>query len=261
VTSWAQARGLVVEPRFNCQNMTALKAILTNPAVQQRTIAQLVQLTLTYGYQGINVDFESNDASAYRTALSKFAASFATALHAHGKKLSLEVSAAYYNQLTGRAGFYDYRALSAAADQVVVMAWGKAWATSAPGGLDQMPWFQSVLNYVATMPLKSKFTIAMTFYGVDWPAGGGATHPGTPLEFLNVRALIARYSAVPVLDPTADDPHFSYVDSAGVHHDVWYSNRRTIADRVALARKLGLGVGFWRLGREDPGIWEDSAIN
>jgi spore germination protein YaaH len=255
VTSWALRRGLRVEPRFNCQNMAALKAILTNSAVQQHLIAQLVNLTLKYGYQGINIDFESNDASAYRAALSNFATNFATALHAHSKKLSMEVSAAYYNQLVGRAGFYDYRALSAVADQVIVMAWGKAWAVSPPGGLDQMPWFRTVLAYVHTMPLRSKFTIAMTLYGFDWPSGGGPAHAGTPLEWRNVRALIGRYHVQPVLDPTADDPHFSYVDSAGTHHDVWYSNRRTIADRVALARSLGLGVAFWRLGREDPDIW------
>lgn len=42
---------------------------------------------------------------------------------------------------------------------------------------------------------------------------------------------------------------------------VWYSNRRMIGDRVALARKLGLGIGFWRLGREDRAIWDDSGIN
>lgn len=260
VTAWAVRRGIRVEPRFNCQNMAALKAMLTNQAVQQHVIAQLVQLTLKHGYQGINIDFESNDASAYRAQLSSFIATFATALHAHGKKLSVEASAAYYNQLTGRAGFYDYRALSAAADQVIVMDWGKSWAVSPPGGLDPMPWFKSVLAYVATMPVRSKFTIAMTLYGFDWPSGGGAAHPGTPLEWRNVRKLIGHYAVEPVLDPTADDPHFSYVDAFGTHHDVWYSNRRTIADRVAAARKLGLGVGFWRLGREDPDIWGTSLI-
>jgi spore germination protein YaaH len=255
VTSWALRRGLVVEPRFNCQNEAAIKAILTNSAVQQHIISQLVNLTLKYGYQGINIDFESNDLSAYRNQLTNFATHFATALHAHGKKLSMEVSAAYYNQLVGRAGFYDYKALAAVADEIYVMVWGKSWAVSPPGGLDPMPWFQSVLAYVDTMPLKSKFSIIMTFYGFDWPSGGGPSHPGTPIEWRSTRALIQKYHVTPAVDPTADDPHFSYTDSAGIHHDVWYSNRRTIADRVALARRLGLGVGFWRLGREDPDIW------
>jgi spore germination protein YaaH len=259
VTGWALKRGITVEPRYNCQNMAALKAILTNQSVQQRLIVQLVSVAVAHGYQGINIDFESNDASQYRAQLSAFAANLASSLHAEHKKLSIEVSAAYYNQLTGRAGFYDYHALSAAADQVVVMAWGKSWATSTAGGLDPMPWFQSVLDYTATMPEPSKFTITMTMYGIDWPSGGGTSHPGTPLEWRDVRAEMAKYHATPVWDTTDDDPHFSYTAS-GVHHDVWFSNARTLGDRIAIARKLGMGIGFWRLGREDPYIWSDVGI-
>ncbi len=255
VTSWSQERGISVEPRFNCQNQAALVAILTNPTIQQHVVAALVQLAVTKGYQGINIDFESNNAAQYRNALTHFITNLTTALHAQGKKLSVEVSAAYYNQLTGRAGFYDYHALAAVADQVVVMDWGKAWATSAPGGLDPMPWFASVLAYVHTMPVASKFTIVMTLYGIDWPGAGGSAHPGTPLEWINVRALINKYHATPVVDPVADDPHFSYVDANGVTHSVWYSNHHTIVDRVALARSYGFGVAYWRLGREDPDIW------
>jgi spore germination protein YaaH len=260
VTGWAQARGITVEPRYNCQNMAALKAILTNHAVQQSLIVGLVAQAVAHNYQGINIDFESNDASQWRNQLSAFAGSLASSLHAEGKKLSIEVSAAYYNQLTGRAGFYDYHALSAVADQVVVMAWGKSWATSPPGGLDPMPWFQSVLKYTATMPVPSKFTVIMTMYGIDWPAGGGPSHPGTPLEWTFVHQEMERYHQTPIWDTTDDDPHFAYTDASGVHHDVWYSNARTIADRIAIARKLGMGIGFWRLGREAQNIWDDPGI-
>ena len=253
VTAWAEARKIAVEPRLNCQDVTAIQAILTNATVQHQIISQLVALTSAHGYAGINIDFESAPATE-RTAFSTFIHTLGTALHAAGKRLAVEVSAAYYNQLTGRAGFYDYRALAAAADKVVVMAWGKAWATSAPGGLDQQPWFGTVLAYVKTMPNPAKFRIGLTFYGIDWPDGGGAAHPGTPLEWYAVRHLIAQYAATPTLDPTADDPHFRYVAS-GVTHDVWYSNARTVGDRAALASADGFGIALWRLGREQPAIW------
>lgn len=260
VTTWSRERGITVEPRFNCQNQAALKAILTNQSVQSATISALVNLTTVHGYQGINVDFESNDASQYRANLTAFITRFAAALHAQGKRLSVEVSAASYNQLTGRAGFYDYKGLSAVADKVVVMAWGKFWATSGPGGLDPMPWFDAILSYVATMPSPGRFTIAMTMYGIDWPAGGGSTHPGTPLEWTFVQELIAKYHARPVLDAATDDRHFTYTDASGTHHDVWYSNSRTVGDRILEARKLHLGIAFWRLGREDPDIWANPGI-
>src|SRR4029078_9580346 len=136
-------------------------------------------------------------ASQYRANMTAFIGKFAAALHARGKRLSVEVSAASYNQLTGRAGVYDYKEISAGAAQVVVMAWGKAWATSAPGGLDPLPWFDSILAYVATMPKPGKFTISMTPHGIDGADRGTTTHPGTPLEWTFVQGLIAKYHARP----------------------------------------------------------------
>jgi spore germination protein YaaH len=110
------------------------------------------------------------------------------------------------------------------------------------------------------MPSPGRFTIAMTMYGIDWPAGGGPTHPGTPLEWTFVQELIAKYHARPVLDAATDDRHFTYTDASGTHHDVWYSNSRTVGDRILEARKLHLGIAFWRLGREDPDIWANPGI-
>jgi len=37
-------------------------------------------------------------------------------------------------------------------------------------------------------------------------------------------------------------------------------NSRTVGDRIAQARRLHLGIAFWRLGREDPDVWTDPGI-
>ncbi len=70
-------------------------------------------------------------------------------------------------------------------------------------------------------------------------------------------ALAGEYGATPEWDAEAADPHFSYTDASGVHHEVWYSDQQSIGARVALAEALGLGgVGLWHLGSEDQSIWE-----
>jgi spore germination protein YaaH len=255
VTGWAEARGIAVMPRLNCQNPTDENQILNEPAAGQAMIDQLASLCATYGYQGIQIDFEGAQ-PAERNPFTAFITALATRLHSQGDKLSTIVTAKYYNIMSGRAAMYDDAALSGPSDYVFVLDWGKHWTTSGPGGMDELPWFKSVAEYTATLPNKSKFVLGMPMYGIDWPNGGGPSNPGTPLEFNNITALQSEFGVTGEWEPVAADPHFSYVDGNGVPHSVWYSDKQSIEVRVALAESLGLGVGLWHLGSEDQSIWE-----
>jgi len=255
VTDWARARQIEVMPRLNCQSPAIEDEILNEPAVGQRTIEQLAALCREKGYSGIQVDFEGAQ-PAERQPFTNWITALAAALHAQGDKLSTVVTAKYYNVTTGRAAMYDDAALSDVSDYIFVLDWGLHWTTSTPGGMDEMPWFKRVAEYTATMPNRSKFILGMPMYGIDWADGGGPANPGTPLEYDEVMALASEYGATPEWDAEAQDPHFSYTDPGGVHHEVWYTDQQSIAARVALAESLGLGVGLWHLGSEDQSIWE-----
>lgn len=259
ITSWSRLRGIRVLPRFDCQRQGTLHSILTDAGRRDATIATLVALADRHDYDGINIDFENGDASD-RAALTEFVTRLAARLHAAGKRLSVEVSAKYERTTTGRSGLYDYEALGAVADHVFVMNWGWHWSTSVPGAPDEMERSRKVADYVATMPTRSRFVLGTHLYGMDWPGGGGPTNPASGLEHADVRGLIERHRPVPVLDPRSDAWTFGYVDGAGTRHEVWYPDATTIARRVRLARDRGLGIGFWRLGREDQRVWADPQI-
>jgi spore germination protein YaaH len=255
VTGWAEARQIEVLPRLNCQEPNYENEILNNPSIRQHTIEQLAALCRQYGYQGVQIDFEGAQPSE-REPFTEFITALAEKLHAQGDKLSTVVTAKYYNIMSGRAAMYNDAALSGPSDYVFVLDWGLHWTTSAPGGMDEMPWFKRVAEYTATLPNKSKFVLGMPMYGIDWPNGGGGANPGTPLEYDSIMALASEYGATLEWDAEAADPHFSYTDASGVHHEVWYTDQQSIAARVALAQSLGLGVGLWHLGSEDQSIWE-----
>ncbi|HEY2537143.1 MAG TPA: glycosyl hydrolase family 18 protein [Solirubrobacteraceae bacterium] len=255
ITGWSVARGIAVMPRLNCQNPGDENQILNEPAAQQAMISQLASMCSTYGYQGIQVDFEGAQPTE-RSAFTAFITALAARLHAQGDKLSTVVTAKYYNITSGRAAMYDDAALSVPSDYLFVLDWGLHWTTSGPGGLDELPWFKRVAEYTATMPNRSKFILGMPMYGIDWPGGGGGSNPGTPLEYNNVTALMSTYGITPEWNAEAADPHFSYTDANHVQHSVWYTDQQSVGIRVALAQSLGLGVGLWHLGSEDQSIWE-----
>jgi spore germination protein YaaH len=259
VTQWSRLRRIEVHPRFNCQRPATLHRILTEPALRAATIARLLDLARRHDYDGVNIDFE-NGAAGDRDALTAFVSDATAQLHAIGKRLSVEVSAKFQHTTTGRSGFYDYEALGRSADRVFVMNWGWHWSTSAPGAPDDLELARRVADYAASMPNRSRFVLGTHMYGMDWPNGGGPSNAATAIEYADVRALIARYGAKPVLDPLANAWVFTYTDAAGVPHEVWYPDAATIARRVQLARERGLGIGFWRLGKEDQQVWDDPQI-
>jgi spore germination protein YaaH len=257
VTAWAKLRRVPVMPRFNCQHADTLHLILTNPAAREASITGIMNLVRTYGYEGINLDFESGreeDADELVT----YARLLGRRLHNEGRKLSLEVSAKWDGFSTSRNRFYDYAGLVIHADHVFVMNWGYHWSTSTPGSPDDLPYVKRAADYAASMPFKRRFVIGSPLYGMDWPAGGGPAHPATALHHSEVMALMARYGARPRLDPTAYSWHFKYTDARGVGHDVWFNDRTTISARMQVAKDRGLGFGVWRLGQEDPGLWDVS---
>ncbi len=256
VTGFAKARNVPVMPRYNCQNLTALRAVLNDPATRQAVISGLVGLVQANGYSGINLDIESG-APSDRASLTSFVASLADALHAVGARLSIDVSPKVKDVPNHpRSTFYDYNALSQSADIVVVMAWGLHWSTSGPGSLVDLTWLSQVAGYVRTVANPQKFVIGTPGYGFDWAAGGGISHPADPLDFSDIQALLASTGAQPARDPASAELHFTYTDASGTGHEVWYADATSIAAALNVARGNGLGFAFWRTGQEDVTTWD-----
>jgi spore germination protein YaaH len=254
LTHWALARKIEVLPRLNCQNVADEEQILNEPAVREQLIDRLAALCETYGYSGMQMDFEGAPPSE-RNPFTAFITLLAERLHAQGEKLSTVVTAKYFNVPTGRAAMYDDAALSGPSDYVVVLDWGIHWSTSTPGSIDELPWFKRVAEYTATLPNREKFVLGMPLYGMDWPNGGGPGNPATAMEYASIATLAGQLGVTPEWEPSAASPHFSYTEN-GVGHEVWYVDRQSLEARAALASSLGLKIGLWRLGTEDQSIWE-----
>jgi spore germination protein YaaH len=252
ITGYASASHIVVMPRVNCQDGPTVHRILTDPATRTATLARLVALAHNARYAGLCVDFE-NDGAEDREALSAFVAALAQRLHARGKKLSVVVDGAGAQQAPPSAGLYDYAALSAAADSVFVLAWGAHWAGSAPGPIAPLSDVEATAAYIAQLPDASRFVLGAPMYGLDWPEGEGAGQ-ATAYQYSGITALARSVGATPVRDPASQELTFSYSQD-GVSHQVWYLDARAVRAVLAIGRAHGLGVGLWRLGREDQSLW------
>jgi spore germination protein YaaH len=258
VTGWSKRRGIMVMPRYNCQNGTVEHKIFTDPATREANLSSLVALVQQNGYDGVNLDFEAAPATD-RDAVSQFVEDLGARLHAIGRKLSVDVSPKTRDTDPNypRGNTFDYPALNQYADSLFLMMWGVHWSTSWPGPLADMSFMTTVLNYAdQAVPDRSKWVLGTPMYGLDWPAGGGINHPATPREYQEIMGLAAQYHGTPQWDPAAQEMSLGYTDSSGVSHQVWFENAQSIGARMALAKAHGFGgIGVWHLGSEDQAAW------
>jgi spore germination protein YaaH len=250
VTGWARQRGIAVEPRIETQDATTLHALLASPTNRHALVGRISALVATYGYDGVNIDFEAGPATD-RANLVAFASELSQTLHAQGARLTMAVGAMTGPTLIGRNGFYDLGALAAVCDHLFVMAWDLHWAGSAAGPISDATWVQRVIAYLLTIPNASRFIIGTQLYGFDWPLGARAT----PLEWDDMSALSASLGAAVQWDAVAQEPFFTYTDASNIPHTAYFANAQSVQGRFGPARAAGLGVGFWRLGDEDQETW------
>jgi spore germination protein YaaH len=254
VTAYARSQQIAVMPRFNCQDGATVHTILTEPAVRAATLARLVAIAHSGGYQGLNLDLE-NDGAADREALTSFVAALAARLHALGKKLSVVVDGVAEDDASRSTGFYDDRALASLADTVFVLAWGAHWQGSTPGPIAPLNAASATASYLASLPDASRFVLGAPMYGLDWPADGGPAHQATAYQYANVVALAHSEHAHVVRDPSSGELTFDYTDASGVAHQVWYMDATAVIALLRIARAHGLATGVWRLGEEDQRVW------
>jgi spore germination protein len=254
----ASARGLRLIPtisnsRYHRRDGALIDAIIDDPRARSRHVAAIVDLVRSHGWDGIDIDYESLPATA-RDAYSRFVRDLASALHAVHARLSVTLHAKTSEPGSWRgAQAQDWRAIGASADQVRVMAYDHATSDSSPGSIAPRGWVDEVLTFaVATIP-RDRVVLGLATYGYDWPAG----RSGTDLQWADVQDVAAKREARQRWDDAAQSPWLKYIDDRGRHHTVWFENARSLALKLDTARRYSIaGVVVWRLGGEDPGIWD-----
>ncbi|MBI4492822.1 MAG: hypothetical protein HY690_08535 [Chloroflexi bacterium] len=227
--------------------------LLTEPAVRERALAALVELARRW--DGLALDLE-NLAAADREAYTAFTRELRARLGGD-KLLAVAVPARTRDLRAGWAGGFDYAGLSESADLVFLMAYAFRTADSPEAGpTGPLPWIQAVLEHALTQVPREKLVLGLPAYGYDWALG--AAPPDPPARSVVYRAaveLARQHDQSPAYDWAASGASFRYHDGDR-EREVWYEDGRTFDQKLALVARFGLrGVGWWRLGGEDPAAW------
>ena len=222
-----------------------LAEALGEPARRANLIADLHSYVRERQYQGISIDFESVP-PATQARLAEFMEELYAVFHADGLSVSQSVP------VDDRA--FDFRRLAAANDYLILMAYDENASDNDPGPIASQAWFtRTVRARLAELPA-DKVVIGLGSYGYDWTEG---VKGADELSFQD-SLQHARESSAPVeFAPDAANPRYEYDDEQGRHHDVWFLDAVTAFNQaVATRHAKPRGYALWRLGSEDPAIWE-----
>ena len=224
--------------------------ILADPVLTAGNVSNLVALAVTNGYDGIDLDYENLPASD-RSAFTNFVDRLAVALHAQGKRLTVNVYAK-----TAEPGTWDgpkaqdWAAIGQVVDQVRIMTYEYHWSTSGPGPISPVTWVSDVLAFARTTIPAQKIMQGIPLYGYDWVGQSGVDR-----VWEDTRALATQYGATVNWDSTSASPWFAYTANRTTH-TVWFENAASVDAKLQVNAAYDVaGVTFWRLGGEDPGTW------
>ncbi|HEV2687900.1 MAG TPA: glycosyltransferase [Bryobacteraceae bacterium] len=222
-----------------------LQRVLNNSGARENLIDNIYSNLVEHKFAGVNIDFEQ-----LRDADREKMVSFMTALAAKLKPAGMLLTESIPTDDTA----YDLKRLAAICDYVVPMVYDEHYQSSEPGPVASENWFYSQLETLKKELPPSKTIIGFGNYGYDWIIG--SNKGGVEVSYGDVIAAAeANKNSSASWDSNQENPVLRY-RAGGDQHEIWFLDAVTALNQVQDISDAGFrGVGLWRLGAEDPGLW------
>lgn len=231
-------------------------AILNSEQVQNTLLGNVLQILRSKNYYGLDIDFEylyPRDREKYNNFLRKAVQRLNSSGYTVSTALAPKQSATQQGLLYEA---HDYPVHGGLVNHVIIMTYEWGFTYGPPMAVAPLDQVRKVINYAVTEIPRQKILMGIPNYGYDWALpyvqGTAATvvsNPGAVELALNRRAAIQ-------YDPQAQSPFFTYYDSNGRQHVVWFEDARSIMAKLMLVNQYRLGgISYWTIGRYFPQNW------
>ena len=232
------------------------RILLTDMAIQDKFLNNIVATAKKYGFRDIHFDFEylrPADREAYNRFLRKAKARFKSEGWLMSTALAPKTSA------TQKGKWYeghDYKAHGEISDFVVIMTYEWGYSGGPAMAVSPIDPVRKVLEYAISEMPSSKILMGQNLYGYDWTlpfVQGSVAKAVSPQQAIQ---LAAKHNVPIEYDAKAQAPHFNYRDEAGKQHEVWFEDARSIQAKFDLIKELKIrGMSYWKLGLAFPQNW------
>ncbi|PKR77470.1 spore gernimation protein [Halalkalibacillus sediminis] len=233
------------------------RIIVTDEAVQDKLLDEIIRIAQEIGFQDIHFDFEflpGENVEDYNQFLRKAKQRLSE------NDLLISTALAPKNRADQQGQWYeahDYGAHGEIVDFVVLMTYEWGYSGGPPMAVSPIGPVRDVVNYALTEMPAEKILLGQNLYGYDWtlpyePGGefAKAISPNRAIQIARENNQSIEY------DEEAQAPYFNYWDEDGNQHEVWFEDARSIQAKFDLIRELNLkGISYWKLGLAFPQNW------
>lgn len=223
-------------------------AIFTDMTAQDTLVQNILSLLRQKGYYGVNFNIEyvyPFDRESYNSFLRRMSEE----LHSRGYYLSTAIAPKESDEQQGLLyTAHDYAAHGEYCDRVIIMTYEWGYTYSSPQAVSPVNRIRRVLDYAVTKLPSGKILLGFSNYGYNWVL---------PWKQGQAASVISNSAAANLADSTfseikfnetAQAPYFNYTDPAGVRHEVWFEDARSVRARLNLVSEYNLaGISYWTL--------------
>lgn len=224
--------------------------VLAGTTSRTHLIDGLINTALEYGLDGLNIDFENISLDAGEPFI-QFIRELSIPCREHGIVLSVD----NYVPM-GHTDHYDRGEQGLVADYVVIMGYDEHYAGSdEAGSVASINFVESgIANTVEQVPAE-KVINGIPFYTRIWEtAGTSVSSQAVGME--KARAYIADHGITTRWDEETCQNYGEY-QSADGFCQVWLEDAESIRVKLNIMQKYGIaGVAEWKLGYEEPSVWD-----
>lgn len=246
----------------------AFHALLTDSSARVRAIAGMLRICRENKFYGLQFDFE-NIHVRDRDLYTSFYRQAADALHASGFAMSIavvprageDIGPTEYHKWIYEywRGAYDYKALGEIGDFMSLMTYDQHTHRTTPGPVAGLRWMEAVIRFVLPQVPASKISLGIPFYSYRWQPSyqNNQAHVwGRSLDYQEACGLADRFGSRWQWDEQ-DKVSFTYYPNHYINEFLFLEDARSFAAKLELVKKYGFkGISVWRLGHEDPKVWE-----
>jgi peptidoglycan-N-acetylglucosamine deacetylase len=217
-------------------------------SAESRTLLvnKLTDFVQKNGFDGLTIDFESVPKTSQADLLA-FMSELHKAFAAHNWRLLQSVpfgdsewNLPRYAQVT---------------DDLILMAYDQHYDSGKAGPIAAQEWFSATLDRQMSKLDPSHTIIAIGSYGYDWKTDKQGHTEGNDVTYQEAM-LAARDSEASIHFDETMNPHFAYKEANDIH-SVWFLDAVTAYNQVQASKDYQpAGYALWRMGSEDPSIWQ-----